>query len=146
MKTYLLLLLLFLPFYGYCQSNWLVEGELSGAFLSKSFQNVKVLDDSPKQPPSVIGGNLGCSVYHSIYPKLYLGISCFYQLFRNADYSMRYPDLEWSGAHGYYRSWDYINIPLTLRYNFSKTWATEIRLSNSFLVGKLDKLISKADG
>jgi hypothetical protein len=140
-----ILLLFVMPFNCFAQSNWCVEGEMSGALLAKSFQNVKPYGYAPDESPiplSVNGGGLS----HLLSPKLSIGIAVNYQLSRNIDYTVKSPIGEEAIPIGFSRTWDYISVPFNIKYNIYKKWSVLLQLSNSFQTNQLDRTIDKEYG
>ena len=146
MKNIIYICLFFAPTLLWAQqSTWHIEGELTGNLLSKTFKEVSIAENAPAKPPLPICIDIGFAVYKKIAPNLYVGIGAGYQLNRNCAYFIVTPHYDNGGidpyAVGYYRNWNYINVPLIVQYNLSKRWATQVKFSNAFSAGRIDRML-----
>jgi hypothetical protein len=144
MKILLYLVLLCCSILTKAQSNWLLEGDAQIGLLSKSFAEKTVKGELGNTlfPPTPIGLNFSTILLRQMIPNFYAGLGLSYHTGRNGHYITTFPyelNLSTPPTIGYYRAWNYIDIPLIVRYSISKKWSVQLKLSNSFLVGYLDR-------
>ena len=138
-----------LPYFSVAQCTWFLEGEVACGLLTRVFEGVQPNENVPDVPPLPFTGDVGVSLYKKINTKFCIGLGLHYQLDRNGSYLITYSSDGINSSSydtGYLSSWNYLNVPLSLRYNINTRWFTALQLSNAFLVSKSEQFITKRNG